>query len=482
MARWTLLRNDRRARAEWDAGLVWFRLRYAAPEGPRRALALLSRPESAGRVSLSFVPGLPLARLHVGVPARHAATLEWMARDMAFAATEEKPDTPPAGALAPAGALPWERAFYAHVVDGCAFVDGSDVNGSHLPEPAGEGTCRWTLPAGPPAGLALHPTWNGQLQPAKLSGERSPDAGGWPLGRGQDGRLLYASGPVNVYGSARGVAAWLAPLVAHLLVTKPAGLIVLDGAGDLGPVLKRKAVVTRQLSRTLTYLDLDSTALAGGFNPLAPLPGEAATQTLRRWQQWFGAMAVHPAGLGLLEKAHKEGVGDIPALERWLEQPEQQHRPEAAHSVQAALRRLLADPHMREWLSWPGQPFAGLPEGALIFTCAGDGWQRQQIVRAALLAALQIPGARLALHGLPWQQVAPIETAANSRLLVANGPLLSSTTVVLATSEPPGAALLAERFFGGSGSWQENLQLLATGEAIVLRGQARVLTTWGRKL
>src|SRR5690606_27052313 len=128
---------------------------------------------------------------------------------------------------------------------------------------------------------------------------------------------------------------------------------VLDGAGDLGPVLKRKAVVTRQLSRTLTYLDLDSTALAGGFNPLAPLPGEAATQTLRRWQQWFGAMAVHPAGLGLPEKAHKEGVGDTPARERCLEQPGQQHRPEAAHGVRAGRRRLRAAPHTRGWLSCP---------------------------------------------------------------------------------------------------------------------------------
>ena len=144
-----------------------------------------------------------------------------------------------------------------HIVDGCASWTASDANSSYLPEPAGGQDDGWSLPAGPPAGLALHPTWNGQLQPAKLSGERSQDAGGWPQGRGQHGRLLYTPGPVNVYGSARGVAAWLAPLVAHLLVTKPAGLIVLDGAGDLGPVLKRKAVVTRQLSRTLTYLDLD---------------------------------------------------------------------------------------------------------------------------------------------------------------------------------------------------------------------------------
>src|SRR5690606_661123 len=138
MARWSLLRSDRRARAGWDAGLVWFRLRYETPEGPRRALALLSRPESAGRGSLSFVPGPPLARLHVGVPARHAATLEWMARDMAFSVAEEKTDVLTTGPLAPAGRLPWERAFCGHIVDGCAFVDGLNASAGYLPEPAGE--------------------------------------------------------------------------------------------------------------------------------------------------------------------------------------------------------------------------------------------------------------------------------------------------------------------------------------------------------
>lgn len=481
MARWSLLRNDRRARAEWDAGLVWFRLRYEASMGPRRAVALLSRPESAGRVALAFAPGPPLACLHLGVPARHAATLEWMARDMAFSVTEERPDASAAEALAPAAELPWERAFYAQIVDGCAFVDGPNASAGYLPEPAGARGHGWQLPAEPPAGVALRPSWNGHLQPEELFDERSPDTGGWPLGRGQDGRLLYASGPVNVYGSAGGVAGWLVPLVVHLLATEPAGLTVLDGAGDLGPALKRKAVVTRQLGRALTYLDVSSTALAGGFNPLAPLPGETAAQTLGRWQRWFGAMDVHPAGLALLEKAQKEGVSDIPTLERWLEQPEQQHRPAAARSLQGALRRLLDDPQLGEWLAWPGQPFAALPAGALIFTCMARSRARRHVLVAAWLAARQLAAARLVLHGLPWPELGDRSLASYGSAVLTNGPLLPAATVVLAASEPRRAALLAGRFLDGDLLWQENLGLLAPGEAIVCRHSRRTGTRWKQR-
>src|SRR5690606_6229755 len=212
------------ARDRWDAGLVWFRLRYEAPEGPRRAVALLSRPESAGRLALSFAPGPPLARLLIGIPARHAATLEWMARDMAFSVTEERVDTPAAGPLAPAGALPWERAFHAHVVDGDVFVDGAADTGSFLPARGGVEAGRWQLPADPPAGVGLRPAWNGHRAPAPWFGEPVREGAAWPLGWAEDGRLLGAPGPVNVYGSPAGVAAWLVPLVAHLLATEPAGL------------------------------------------------------------------------------------------------------------------------------------------------------------------------------------------------------------------------------------------------------------------
>lgn len=468
------LRNDRKARELWDAGLAWFRLRYEEAAGPRAAMELLSRRQTAGRVALVFRPGIEVSRLYIGLPERYTAALQRLARDFAFSVRSGGSDVAPrAMPLAPTASLPWERAFVAHVVDNRAFVDTPEASGRYLPRPGPESTGSWQLPGSPPAGLALRPSWNGHLASPVCFATGETASGGWPLGHGPDSVLLAVPGPVNVYGRQEAVAAWLVQLVSSLLAAEPAGLVVIDGAGDLAPVLKRKALVTRQLGRQLTYLDIDGAAVAGGFNPLAPLPAEPEAGTLRRWRNWFAAMDVHPAGLALLAGAQQAGVADLPALERWLEQPAQQHQAAAARSLQRALQRLLSEAHIREWLSWPGEPFAGLPAGALLFSCAGGGWPRRQVLQAALLAARQISGARLVLHGLPWKEISGIEPIARGRLILTNGPPLPSAAVVLAASAPRGAERLAERFFGGNAWWQEVLELLGPGEAVVVdRGEA----------
>ena len=51
--------------------------------------------------------------------------------------------------------------------------------------------------------------------------------------------------------------------------------------------------------------------------------------------------------------------------------------------LEAALGRLTADRQIRQWLEWPADRFAGLPQGALIFTCRGQEWARQQLLVAA---------------------------------------------------------------------------------------------------
>jgi hypothetical protein len=479
MAPWSLLRSDRKARAEWDAGLRWFRLRYEDAADPRRAIELLSGRPAAGRVALVFLPGTEVSRLYVGIPERHTATWQRLARDFAFSVRREEPMVAQqVMPLAPVANLPWERAFVAHVVENCAFIDTPEEPGRYLPRPGMAAMSSWQLPADPPAGLALRPTWNGHLSvpPSFTTGETGRR--GWPLGRSPDGTLFSVTGPVNVYGGQDAAAAWLVQLIAHLLDTDPAGLIVLDGAGDLVPVLKRKELVTRRLGQELAYVDIDSLAVGTGFNPLAPLSSETAAATLRRWQHWFEGMGVYPAGLQVLEAAQKAGVADIPGLERWLERPEQQHRPEATHRIQAVLKRLLADPHLREWLSWPTHPFAGLQPGALLFACTAGSWARHQVLTAARLAALQIPGARLVLHGLPWQEWPANEPSDLGRAMVTNGPLSPAATVLLAASEPPGSAILARRFLRESEWWQESLQLLDHGEGIILDNGAVTLASW----
>lgn len=475
---WQKLRNDRKSWEQWNTELTWFRLRYEDVPGPRRAIELLSRPQTAGRVALLFRPGREISRLYVGVPERYALTLQRMAIDFAFSARLAESDvTQTATPMAAVDTFPWDRAFVAHVVDDCAFVSKPDAFGACLPQPTPDRQRgRWHLPEAAPAGLTLRPSRNGHL----TSGSFVDNEGRriWPLGRGPNGAMLYAPGPVNLYGRQEAVAAWLVQLVSHALANDRGGLIVIDGAGDLVPVLKRKSLVTRRLGRDLAYVDIDGAAVISGFNPLAPVYGETETKTLSRWQQWFAVMDTHPSGVQLLERAQEAGVDDILALQRWLQQPEQQQRPAAARSIQATLKRLLSESHTREWLSWPTNPFAGLPAGSLLFSCAGNDWSRWQLLQAVLLGALHIPDARLVLYGLPWKEIAPIELNAYEAMMLTNGPLLPLSTVVLAENHAQGAAVLARRFLQGNTLWQENLELLGRGEAIVVHGDEAIFAHW----
>ena len=56
--------SNRATREKWETRLVWFRLRYLAPEGPTRCLKLLSRPQARGRVAIYYRPGEAVSRLY----------------------------------------------------------------------------------------------------------------------------------------------------------------------------------------------------------------------------------------------------------------------------------------------------------------------------------------------------------------------------------------------------------------------------------
>ncbi|MCP5013084.1 MAG: hypothetical protein GY942_24160, partial [Aestuariibacter sp.] len=210
---------------------------------------------------------------------------------------------------------------------------------------------------------------------------------------------LQVNGRVNVYGRQEAVADWLVHQVVQMISISPANLVVIDGRGDLVPKLKRKAAVTRLLGTQLAYLDMDGTSLAGGFNPLAAVPGEDAESQVQRWQQWFQGMAVHPQGIQLLGQAHADGVGDLPALRKWLKQQERQGQYTAVSSLGMAMNRLTASRKLREWLEWPTNPYEILPEGSLFFACKASGWDRQHLLRSVLLSVMQVEGVYLIVHG-----------------------------------------------------------------------------------
>lgn len=481
--------NGRRERQQWDAGLAWFRLRYLEPERPTRCINLLSRPEACGRVALYYRPGEAVSQLYLGVPEVHARLLQRMAADFGFSLKPKSPEIeiPVAQRLTAVTELPWDRPFVAHIANEFAFaslVEGENRRGAYLPQPRslepGRGPASWGLPGQPPPGLTAQPSWNGQQPPARLVAAE-PDPRRWLLGRSPAGVPLHVSGRVNIYGRQEAVADWLVYQVTQMAAANHANLVVIDGAGDLVPRLKRKAAVTRLLGEQLAYVDIDGASLANGFNPLAAAPGETEEATVQRWQSWFQGMNVHPQGSQLLARAWQDGVEDIPSLRKWLKQAERRGQYAAVSSLGMALNRLTANRTLREWLEWPANRFEVLPEGALFFACKGTGWDRQQLLRAALLGAMPVAGARLIVHGFPWKTVDTAHLGSHEQIVVSNGPLLPNGVIILTECHPHGVAALATRFLARDARLGENLELLGRGEGIVIANNEVFFTTWQTK-
>ncbi len=479
------LLSDRRAAERWQAGLTWFRLRYLDAERTTRCLVLLSRPELCERLALCHAAGPEVTRLYVGLPAARVERALSLAGDCGFSLTEAVPaHVLPAAPLTPAaGALPWDREFVAHIVDGQAFVDaGVDTpvgRKRFLPDANGraEGPATWTLPDQPPLGMTLQPEWPDQTPPADLiAGAEDPT--GWPLGKTRDGLPLQAQGRVNIYGRAAAVAYWLTCQATQLLGMDPAGLVIIDGVGDLAPQLKRKEAVTRLLAgRQLTYLDLDGAGTAGGLNPLAGVPGESETGQVARWERWFQGLGAPAQGMPLLGIARQTGVSDIPALRKWLQQEERRRPDLGVTGLRMAVERLTIDPAMRQWLEWPTNPFDILPGGTLIFSCRASDWARRRLLHAVLLSALAAPDVRLIVHGFPWHALRMELAGDVERVIVSNGPLMTGASV-LTTCDSKTADALAAGFLPGDVCLHEHLQLLGRGEGLVFSRQRACFVTW----
>lgn len=459
-----------RERQQWETAVRWQRLRYREATGVSHCLYLLSQAEACGRVALHYQPGA-VAALWVGVAEMYAPLLRQMAGDFGFTLAAEALPQMTLSPLSPATELPWERPFHAHLCDGQLFVSGA-AGGSYLPTPNGTAVNNWRLPEPPPVGLGLDGMWPPTPIPAELL-TGHPDPARWLLGWGASGEMLATGGRVNLYGSS--AADWLTRQLTHTLAAHHAGLVILDGRGDLVPRLKRLGVVTRLLGRDLSYVDIDGAAVIDGFDPLAPVAGESEEGRRARRAAWLRQMGAHPAGLEMVATAP---LADLNALQKWLAAPAQQRQRVAAASLEGVLGRLLGDRRLRQWLEWPVNRYAILPGGALLFTCREQGWPQQQLLLAVLLAASALPGARLALHGLPWRQVA-LE-ALPETVIISNGPPLPAALPVLTACQPQHIPALAERYLGGDPVLTEYLHLLRPGEGVICHAQGVTHATWER--
>ena len=123
------------------------------------------------------------------------------------------------------------------------------------------------------------------------------------MGRNLFRKPLHGGQQLNLYGRQPAVAHWLKQLVVQSLQAEAGNLIVIDGAGDLVPQLKRKPIITERLGQGVRYIDLDSSTHIVGFNPLASVLGECEEAHLLRWHAWIHRMGVPHPTLRLLPQA-----------------------------------------------------------------------------------------------------------------------------------------------------------------------------------
>ncbi len=481
--------NDRRVREKWDAGVVWFRLRYLDADGPTKCINLLSRPHACGRVALYHCPG-EISRLYLGVPEAHVRLLQRMVTDFDFSLKPKsaEDDMPIAQRMTAVSGLPWDKPFLAHIVNEQLFVslvgaeDEHNRLGSYLPEKKICVATQWHLPDEPLQGLTVQPSWNGRQPPAQLIANK-PNPQYWLLGRSQSGIPLHVAGRINIYGRQEAVSDWLVHQVTQMLSFNQDNLVVdnlvvIDGIGDLVPQLKRKAVVTQLLGKRLAYIDIDSASMADGFNPLAVVLGESEVETIHRWQCWFQGMNVNPQGIQLLPQAWKEGVADIPSLRKWLKKVERQGQQTAVSSLSTAIKKLISHSQIRQWIEWPTNRHNSLQEKALLFSCQAKSWAAQHFLHALLLNVSSVKGVCLIVHGYPWQTDQQLSETLPQQLLISNGPLLPNAHPLLVRNSAPASEILSTRFFNADALQTENLQLLQDGEGVFVYNGKAIFTQW----
>lgn len=495
-------------RQEWERNLLWFRLRYDDPAGATMAVNKLSRTKGVDRVAIYHTPTDGICRLYLGIPNDGEPILPHMAQDFKFSLTKEIPDLPEQPfRMIPAIALPTDRTYMAHVANEYLFVSlpgqtqsdagtadpNEDARDNSAPEFSGKaeffptppskepgrGGAVWHFPD-PDVGNSIRPLWDQWPAPARLIASHN-DPARWVLGRGHELKPLSIEGNINVYGSDAFASGWLTKAVSQALAANPGGIVVIDGHGELARSLKRKPLVTRLFNKNLLFVDMDGIS-ARGFNPMNPLPSEEPANTVERWQAWFAGFGLRSDALDLLPEAFNNGIRSVTQLNKWLITKRASHFAQV-EAFSVILEQILTAPELGVWLKQPDDYFADFPNGgSLIFTInVQNKWENKHMIRAILLAALNMPNLRLVLHAYPlWDK---FDTGAfnGHRVMISNGPLLPGSTCILVTCQPDKVSTLSRRFLKSDPILAENLQLLRMGDGIVVSNGDITFTTWNKQ-
>ena len=489
--RWHIWQDNRQGRTEaqaWLSSLVWYRLRYGSAELAEQGLTVLTGATGCGRVALLYQPQ-PLPHLYLGLPPVVGAWGQQVAQDYQFSLNRlTTPQNMTAGRVELALSCDWQRPFLAYLISKQIYLgyqdedDGKVAAGCFWPQPqASQSAGVWRLPTTPPFGLTTRPVLPTDPIPDTMKVTGKPPQQNWLLGYAPSGQMVQAPTPqVNLYGNRDAVTVWLEQATLTALAIQPAGLIIIDGQGDLTQRLKRHALVTGLLNRKQLILAQLTEGSNGrtGFNPLAGVPGEGEAQTVERWQTWFASMGCRGQAEMLLPQAYQEGVRDINKLRLWLAQPARLLAPgNGLISLQTTLNRLLAEAAIRDWLEWPTNLFATGAERALLCTCPGEAWGRKQMLKALLLGFQAVDQTRLILTGIDKFSINPAHF-----VLVGNGLRLPQATPIMTTMPDKLAHELLARFKPKQDAYRlsEQIQLLAPGEGVVLTQAGPVTVSFTR--
>ncbi len=475
-----LFNQQARKRQEWEVSLAWMRVRYTQPSDLKKCLQWLTASEKIQRVGILFHKGEEVSHLYIGIPTMATSVFAQMAQDYSFqtAPMPQHVTVPREAKLIPTIELNWERPFYAQLDRETLYIQAE--KGDIFPTGHDKQTNVWAFPTDI---IGLHPALDLNIYNGSENAFQSK--AGWPLGFGlKSNTPLVQSGRINVYGSAEATGAWLEPVGMMMLSNPKAGIVVLDGVGNLVPIMKRQAQVVKRLETDLTYIEVDSSVVSSGFNPIAKAPYESDAAYLQRMQKWFVEMGLPRSSVALIEKAVADEVATFAELGRWVTLPKQQRMTKQIGRLKGVVNKLLAKRAVRDRLEWPTNPYETLPEGVLLFSCKQTGWEQEQMMYSLLLGIMVEPTINVILHGIRWSHIDDAEKIYRQlkchNVIISNGPPLAGSVQVFTTSHPDRTRQISDLFFNGDERIEENLNLLTSGQSLLVNEAREIaMARWG---
>ena len=104
-------------------------------------------------------------------------------------------------------------------------------------------------------------------------------------------------------------------------------------------------------------------------------------------------------------------------------------------------------------------------------------------MHALLLGIMREPAVNVILHGIEWEHLDAKKLYRQLKcrnVIITNGPPLAGSMQVFTTSHPDRTRQISDRFFDGDERIEENLNLLGSGQSMLVNGAREIaMAKWG---